>query len=273
MSEALMFNTWRSGSRAFVGEEASPWFARPLRRDSEVRLFCFPYAGGTSHTYRSWQKGLPQTIEVCPVELPGRNSRIGESPVRSVKRLIEEMTPALLPYLDRPFAFFGHSMGGLISFELTRELRRSYALYPERLFISACPAPHRRGIRQRVSYDLPEAEFVKELKRLGTPPEILDHSELRNIFLPIFRADFEACQTHRHSEEPPLDRPLTIFGGLQDKDLDRDELEEWRMHTTSVCVVRMLEGGHLFVNASQPLILGSLAEELQGRAPSRSLFP
>jgi medium-chain acyl-[acyl-carrier-protein] hydrolase len=242
----------------------TPWLpkARP-RPGVEVRLFCFPYAGGTTYTYRNWQSQLPPSIEICPVELPGRGARLGEPAETSIARLVRSTAAALSPYMDRPFAFFGHSMGGLISFELTRELRRAGAPQPAHLFVSACPAPHMRGRRQRITYNLPEPEFVGELRRLGgTPEEVLEHPELTQLVLPLLRADFEACQTHEYVPAPPLDCPLTVFGGLQDEELGRDELEEWRGHTSATCVVRMLPGGHLFVNTAHQTILRLLVNEL-----------
>jgi medium-chain acyl-[acyl-carrier-protein] hydrolase len=201
---------------------------------------------------------------VCPVELPGRGARIGEPVETSIARLVRALAPALAPFMDKPFAFFGHSMGALIAFELTRELRRSSRPSPMHLFVSACPAPHRRGSRQRVTYNLPEPEFMDELRRLGgTPKEVLDNPELMQLVSPLLRADFEACQTHEYVAEPPLDCPLTVLGGLQDADLGRGELEEWRQHTTSTCVVRMLAGDHLFVNTAQFSILSMLVNELR----------
>jgi medium-chain acyl-[acyl-carrier-protein] hydrolase len=254
-----MINPFKESSQA-----ATPWLpkVRP-KAGVEIRLFCFPYAGGTTYTYHNWQSLLPPEIEVCPVELPGRGVRIGEPPETRITCLVESMTPALLPYMDKPFAFFGHSMGGLISFEFARELRKLRQPQPAHMFVSACPSPHRRRSRQRVTYNLPEPEFVEELRRLGgTPREVLEEPELTQFIFPLLRADFEACQTYDYVPEPPLDCPLTLLGGLQDKELSRGELEEWREHTTSTCVVRMLAGDHLFVNTAQPLIIRMLADEL-----------
>jgi medium-chain acyl-[acyl-carrier-protein] hydrolase len=254
-----MFNPTQNNSHA-----ATAWLPK-LRPKAgvELRLFCFPYAGGTTHTYRNWQSQLPPSIEVCPVELPGHGVRIREPAETRIDRLVRAMTPALVPYMDRPFAFFGHSMGGLISFELARELRRSHGLAPAHMFVSACPSPHTRGLRQRITYNLPEPEFLDELRRLGgTPKEVLEHPELLQLVVSLLRADFEACQTYDYVAEPPLDCPLTIFGGLQDAEVGREELAEWREHTTSTCVVRMLAGEHLFVNTAQHFILRQLAGEL-----------
>lgn len=242
----------------------TPWLpkARP-KAGAEVRLFCFPYAGGTTYTYRNWQAQLPPSIEVCPVELPGRGARLGEPPETSIARLVGSMAPALLPYMDRPFALFGHSMGGLLSFELARELRRLGGPRPTHVFVSACPSPQVGGRRRRVTYDLPEPEFFAELRRLGGTPEgVLEHPELTQLVLPLLRADFEACQTHEHVPGPPLGCPLTVLGGLHDEEVGRDELEGWREHTEASCTVRMLAGGHLFVNTAQHTILRLLVNEL-----------
>ncbi|HWS85814.1 MAG TPA: alpha/beta fold hydrolase [Pyrinomonadaceae bacterium] len=228
-----------------------------------VRLFCFPYAGGTTYAYRNWPSLLPQAVEVCPVELPGRGARIGEPLETRIGRLAEAMATALLPYMDKPFAFFGHSMGGLIAFELARELRRTRRPQPAHLFVSACAAPDGRDRRKRVTYNLPEPEFIAELRRLGgTPKEALEHPELMQLVLPLLRADFEACQTYEFAPEPPLDCPLTVFGGLQDREVSSEGLEAWREHTTSTFVVRRLAGEHLFIHTAQHLILRAVADEL-----------
>ena len=254
-----MINPFKKGYQAGV-----PLLPKTrLKADSKISLFCFPYAGGTTSTYSNWDSVLPPAIEACPVELPGRAGRRSESPATSIIALVESMTPALLPYLDKPFAFFGHSMGALISFEFARELRRSHELAPEHMFVSACRAPHGYRSRQKVSYDLPEPEFIEELHRLnGTPREVLEHSELMQLIMPLLRADFQACQTYDYVHEPPLDCALTVFGGLQDRELTRSELEDWCGQTTSSCTVRMLPGDHFFINTAQSPILRMVVDQL-----------
>ena len=89
-----------------------------------LRLFCFPYAGGGAAVYRSWGGLLPREIQPCPVNLRGRGSRFTEAPLERLEAVTESLAEELAPHLDVPFAFFGHSMGALIAFELTRLLRR-----------------------------------------------------------------------------------------------------------------------------------------------------
>jgi medium-chain acyl-[acyl-carrier-protein] hydrolase len=242
-----------------------PWLPRVRSKgDSKLRLFCFPYAGGATYSYSSWDSLLPQEIEVCPVELPGRAGRMREPAARNIRSLVKSMGAALLPGMDRPFAFYGHSMGALISFELARELRRSHQLQPVHMFVSSCLPPHSPRRREKVTYNLPEPQFIEELRRFnGIPSEVQEHSEeLMQLTMPLLRADFEACQTYEYIAEPMLECPLTVVGGLEDKGLSRSDLEEWRGHTTSACTVRMVSGDHLFINTSQTWILRLLAEEL-----------
>lgn len=164
-----------------------------------LRLLCFPYAGGGANIFRTWQDNLPTTVEVCPVQLPGRERRLLEPPFTDLRFLVEAAARALLLYLDRPFAFFGHSMGATISFELARHLRQEKNVKPVHLFVSGRRAPQLPE-RHASTYDLPGAEFLEELRRLkGTPKEVLEHPELMELMLPLLRADFELIQTYQYS--------------------------------------------------------------------------
>jgi len=155
-----------------------------------------------------------------------------EKPFTSAQSLVEATAAAIFPHLDRPFAFFGHSMGALISFELARYLRRHHKPQPTHLFISGHRAPQ-LGIEKDLTSKLPDAEFAAELRRLnGMPREVLEHPELMQLMIPLLRADFEVCQTYQDTPEPPLDCPFEVFGGLQDEDVTREMVEAWREQTT-----------------------------------------
>src|ERR1051325_10798789 len=190
-----------------------------------MRLFCFPYAGGSSLIYRQWHESLPYDVEVCLVQLTGRGSRLMETPYKRVGPLVEAVAGAIQPLLDRPFAFFGHSMGAIICFELARHLRRQRPdTQPAYLFVSGRRAPQFPDT-DRVTYDLPEPELIAELRRLhGTPQEVLEHPELMRLMLPLLRADFELVQTYEYTPEPPLGCPIAVFGGLQDYEVPRESL-------------------------------------------------
>jgi medium-chain acyl-[acyl-carrier-protein] hydrolase len=236
-------------------------FFKPNTQAS-LRLFCFSYAGGGALSFRSWVDSLPQTIEVCAVDLPGRGTQIKLPPFTKVEPLLEAIASALIPHLDRPFAFFGHSMGGLLSFELTRLLRRKYARSPAHLFISGRPAPQ-RSLKKPPIHALPELSFLEELRRLqGTPEEVLANTELMQLLLPILRADFEVLETYLYSNESPLNCPITVFGGWRDREVDRDELEAWREQTRTTFSLYMLPGDHFFIHSAQTLLLEKITEQL-----------
>jgi medium-chain acyl-[acyl-carrier-protein] hydrolase len=235
-------------------------FRRPCE-NPRLRLFCFPYAGGGALIFRTWPDGLPADVEVCPVQFPGRGTRMRERPFTQLLPLVEALAEALVPLLDRPFAFFGHSLGALVSFELARRIRKRYGVHPVRIFVSGARAPQipRRGTP---IHTLPEKEFLAELRRLnGTPGEILDHQELMEIMLPLLRADFAVYETYVYSSEAPLNCPISAFGGLQDRGVNDCDLAAWRAQTAVSFSLRMFPGDHFFLK--QPHILRELSQELQ----------
>src|SRR5450759_4546174 len=100
------------------------WIAcRKPNPQARLRLFCFPYAGTGASIFRTWSDGLPAEVEVCPVEFPGRGTRLMETPFTQLSPLVQALAQALVPLMDKPFAFFGHSLGALVGFELARQLR------------------------------------------------------------------------------------------------------------------------------------------------------
>jgi medium-chain acyl-[acyl-carrier-protein] hydrolase len=161
--------------------------------------------------------------------------------------------------MDVPFAFFGHSMGALISFELARHLRRIHYPGPAQLFISAHRAPQLPDSNSPL-HDLPDSALIDALSRLGgTPQAILQHTELMNVMLPILRADLTLCETYVYISEPPLDCPIAVFGGEQDSMVSTQELQEWRNQTRSAFTLHMLPGDHFFLHSRQNLLLGTLS--------------
>ncbi len=230
--------------------------------DPRVRLFCFPYAGGSAATYRSWSDVLPPDVEVQAIQLPGREWRLKEEPYRSVFPLVEDLATALKDRFETPFAFFGHSLGALISFELARELRRRGLGGPEHLFLSGHRAPHLPKELPPI-HDGPDEEFYEGLRRLeGTPDELLENEELMQLLLPALRADFAMAETYECPSEPPLDCPMSVFGGLGDEVTGRPQIEPWAEHTTRDCKVRMVPGGHFFVEESRDLVLRAVFQDL-----------
>jgi medium-chain acyl-[acyl-carrier-protein] hydrolase len=231
---------------------------------ARIRLFCFPYAGAGIAIFRAWPDALPADVEVCPVQFPGRGTRLTEPPFTRLAPLIQALAEALFPLFDKQFAFFGHSLGALVSFELARQLRRQYGVQPVRLFISADRAPQIPN-RDPPVYDLPEGEFLAELRRLkGTPRELLQDEEVMQIMLPLLRADFAVYETYEYATEPPLNCPISVFGGLQDQRVTRGDLDAWRDQTSVCFSLRMFPGDHFFLNTTQPALLRVLSQELRG---------
>jgi medium-chain acyl-[acyl-carrier-protein] hydrolase len=230
-----------------------------------VRLFCFPYAGGSEAAFRIWQQNLPDGIEVLPIQLPGHGTRIKEPPLTRLVPLVQALSQSLRPELDLPFAFFGHSMGGLIAFELARQLRREGGPLPVHLFISAKCCPQQ--VDDFDTGEIPDEELIQILRRYeGTPREVLENAELMQLLLPVIRADMELCNTHVYDSEPPLPCPITAFGGLEDHVSGRPCLEGWRNYTTGRFTLRMFPAGHFFLQSWEKSILETIFRELAPHA-------
>jgi medium-chain acyl-[acyl-carrier-protein] hydrolase len=239
----------------------SAWIVRKPRPQAKVRLFCFPYAGGGASVYRAWPDALPH-LDVCVIQPPGREARMGEAPLTRIEPMVAAAVEAMMPLLDQPFAFFGYSLGTYVAFEAARRLRALGAPLPVRLFLGACHAPQ-LGHRKAPIHALPDAEFLEELRKYqGTPAEILEHEELMAMLLPLLRADFAVYETYKVRDEPPLDIPFSVLGGLNDEDATRDELDAWRAHTTRAFVLRMFPGNHFFLNTERTRLLTSVLQDL-----------
>jgi medium-chain acyl-[acyl-carrier-protein] hydrolase len=235
-----------------------PWAVRS-KPHPRLRLFCLPYAGGGASLFRLWATKLPLEVDVCPIFLPGRERRMREAPFTRLQPLVEALAVALQPFMDVPFAFFGHSMGALISFELTRYLRKNQQPEPVQIFASSFRAPQLPD-RNPPLHQLSDSGIVDMLTRIGgTPQSILQHAELMKMLIPIMRADFELCETYTYTPEPPLDRPITTFGGAQDMLVSAQELEAWQAQTRGAFSVRLFEGDHFFLHNQQDALLQALS--------------
>ena len=233
-----------------------PWIkcfhARP---DARVRLICFPFAGGSASTYQTWHKGIGRYIEVWAVQPPGREERFREPPLSSRSLFIRTLADVLVPNLTKPFAMFGHSLGAGLAFELTRELRRRGARGPEHLFLSARRAPHLSPRRKVALYDLPEEEFVAQIRAYkGTPAAVLENAELMALFLPTLRADFGLGEIEPFIEERPIDCPIAALGGVRDEWVSTADIELWRAHTTGAFSRQLFPGDHFYLNTLSKML-------------------
>lgn len=246
---------------------SNPWLVVPHPNpQASCRLFCFPFAGGGATLFRSWSPAVPATLELCAVQLPGREERLHQPPLSTWPDLLAELTLALAPWLDKPFALFGHSLGARVALALAQHWHSQYA--PRHLILSACPAP---GISHLPPlHSLPDSDLIAAVDaRYGNIPQaLLAQPELLALFLPSLRADFMLYETYADHAATgpagPLSCPLAVLGGLQDPLVSRQDLLAWRAQTTGRFTIRMFPGNHFFLkNAQSPLLqmIGQLIEE------------
>ena len=223
-----------------------------------LRLFCFPHAGGGVATYQSWAERLPRSIAVVPMRPPRPKKP------DNMAELVAAWADAIQPYVDEPFAFFGHSMGAVVAFEVARLLRRHNQAMPRLLVASGARAPQFR--RGHVPPPEPaEAEFIDALRRLqGTPPEVLENPGLMQWILPALREDAAIYRHYTYAEEPPLDCPIRAYGGTDDPNVSRAQLEAWGDQTTASFAVRVIPGGHFYLQTHSQEFFASLAQDLAG---------
>ena len=240
------------------------WAVYPSRNpNARLRLFCFPYAGGGATVYSPWPRALPPEVEVVAVQPPGREARLAEKPYGDLAQLVEAMHPQLLPHMDKPFAFYGHSNGGLMAFELARTLRRTGGPMPLHLFVGGRPAPQ-LDLDEEMIHALPHDEFLNALRRYaGTPEEVLQNAEIMELIEPVLRADFSLGETYAYTPEPPLDLPVSAYGGERDDEVDVEELEAWREQTSREFRLQMFNGDHFFINGNRAQVLQHLSRELR----------
>jgi len=244
--------------------EGNPWLPGiKLDQPAALRLFCFPYAGGAASLYRGWAANLPAEVQVCPVQLPGREQRLREPAYTDLKALVAELARVLRPYLNQPFAFFGHSMGGLLSYELAQYLNHHFGISPAALFVAGSRPPHRLENNNPI-YQLPDEEFIEVLgyRYGGIPKIILDTPEVLQLFLPLLRSDFSVFDTYNYPDHPPLTCPLFVYGGEQDRAVTPSYLMAWEEQTTSSFKSQMIPGDHFFVRSNQGQFLEALTQDL-----------
>jgi medium-chain acyl-[acyl-carrier-protein] hydrolase len=243
----------------------NPWLAnfRPNPR-AGLRLFCFPHAGSSAAAYGLWAEKLPEEIDVWAVEYPGRGSRRPEPPFVRLAALVSAMLPHLQQALTKPFAVFGHSMGGLIAFEVVRRLQLRGGPRPLALVAAGCRAPSRPPATPPI-HALPDGEFIAHLASLnGTPASILGDPKLLRLFLPTLRADLQAAETYSYVAGPKLTCPVASYHGASDPEIPVEDLEAWRAETRGPFTRHTFPGDHFFLRTSEGLVMQRLAAGLTG---------
>ena len=220
-----------------------------------IRLFCFPYAGGGANVFQTWSAGLWNAAEVLAIELPGRGRRFSAPLETQVGSLVEGITTALLPYLDKPYAMFGHSLGALLAFEVARHVKHQNQPEPRHLMVSGRDAPHWPNPTPPIHH-LPDAEFIAAIRRYnGTPEAVLANPELLDLFLPVLRADFKLAEAYDYTPGPNLSCPITVYGGTEDDHTTPDGLGAWQQLTDGPFNSHLFEGDHFFLQTQQKTLL------------------
>jgi medium-chain acyl-[acyl-carrier-protein] hydrolase len=244
--------------------ETTPWIVGGRTSSSALcRLFCLPHSGSGAFQFATWKDLLPQVLDVCPIQLPGRENRLREPPLNRIQAIVENLASEINPYLDRPYILYGYSLGALIAFELARELRRRKIHPPLALCALARRAPH------LAQYDAPmhslaDNLFLAELARRygGLPAIIQQDVELMKLVMPVLRADITALETYVYEEQDPLDCPIYAFGGNLDSTAKEKDLEAWRSHTKSGFELKMFDGDHFFIRNNRESIFRSILAQI-----------
>ncbi|MEU1406605.1 alpha/beta fold hydrolase [Streptomyces sp. NPDC005728] len=245
------------------------WLLSAAPRAAACDLYCFPHGGGSAAEYLRWSRDL-RTARVHAVQLPGRVPRLHEAAPGTMRELVEAFV-AEAPLPAGRFVFFGHSLGALFAYEITRALAAAGRPLPARLVVSGFRAPHLPHPVTQI-HRLPDDELLDTVARLhgGLPDEVLASAELRGLAASALRADYRILETYVWHAGEPLPVPLTVFGGEDDR-ITADELEAWSEHTSAGATVRRFPGGHFYLREGPVPVQRALSAALATvRAGERS---
>lgn len=213
----------------------------------KVKLFCLPFAGGNKYSYQPYVQLAPDFLEIIPLELPGRGARIKEDLLTNLDLLVNDAFNQIKDHLSEPYAIYGHSMGSIMGYLLTKKIIESGLDQPLYLFLTGCTAPCLIYEKDIPRHSLPKDEFIERLRDLGgCPEEILNDDSLMSFFEPILRADFEAVESYFYQETEPFDIPITVINGL-DESIPYEDALHWQAETSEKIEVRQFPGGHFFI--------------------------
>ena len=227
-------------------------------------MFLFPPAGGDVSTYLHWEDLLPDYVEVCLVKLPGRGMRISEPAIDNLDELTEKLLAEMEKYMDLPFVFFGHSMGGLVAYGLAQKMQERNMNLPKKLMISSIKAPsYMKTFTECLTddnndklYMKSDQEFLARVEKLGGIPQtLLDSKEFIELILPSFKSDMKLCETYNSEEAKILDIPFDIFGGNKDGIVNKEELNGWKMFTNKSCTITIFPGNHFYFMDNPTILL------------------
>ena len=225
-----------------------------------MRLVGFPHAGGGASCFHRWFRDLRQNLDVIGIQLPGRENRLREPAISDLSDLLGRIVENLAPALQNqtPFIFFGHSLGALLAFEVTRQFRANGWPLPRALIVSGRTAPH-IPLSRAPMHTLSDDELLEEVVRLdGIPRQLQTSGEMRDLFLPILRADLKLDETYMYSPERPLPCPILACGGKDDPEAPVPGMHEWQFYTESRFVLKIIEGEHFYMQTNSALFTSEL---------------
>lgn len=226
----------------------SRWIRRAARHRPRLRLVCLPFAGGGASVYQALPGLLPPSIEVLAVQLPGREDRSRENPPGNLSALVAACAVALRPYLNVPYALYGHCAGALLAYEVAHEVGRRFGVWPTHLVAGAQPAPH-LPVTNFPLHELPDEDLLEVIRERGGLPEaVARRPDLVAVLLPLLRSDFALWENYRHSPRDPLPCPVTTVRGRADLLVDASATEPWAQHSEAGWSELLVEGGHYFIS-------------------------
>ncbi len=225
-----------------------------------VRIFCIPFAGGNAYSYKDLKEHIADFAELVPLELPGRGRRFGEGLLTSLERMADDLFAQVRNELQGPYAVYGHSMGGRLSYLVARRALAAGLPAPMHLFVSGCEAPC--VVQNRRRYELPRDEFIAVLHGMDCPPQVLQSEELMEVFEPVLRADFEANDTFEYQRQAPFKIPITVMIGTEEE-TSREEALKWQQVTVQEIVLVEFSGGHFFIFDHLPELGRIVSQRLQ----------
>lgn len=240
----------------------SKWiFKRKDMTSRKMRLFCLPYAGGGAIVYRNWQNKLSEDIEVCPIQLPGRENRLYEPLIDNSKEMVDAIYEGIKDYLDCPFAIFGHSMGGVLAYELALKLEKNHKK-PKVLFMSATTLDFDFADKTISDFD---DEHLKRylIKSGGTVSEALMNKDFCNIYYPIIRNDYKIIESYKCPRDK-VSCEICAFASKNDTQIPCCKTEDLKRYTNDF-KISYFNGNHFFLRSEEDKLCDFINKELKER--------
>jgi surfactin synthase thioesterase subunit len=230
---------------------------------NKMRIFIFPFAGGRASAFKDWAHYFAPEIEICPLQLPGREERYNEKPYQHLDELMQDVSSNIKDGEDLPYVFFGHSMGAYLCIEACRVMENMALPLPRHVFLSGANPAKKKDIGS-FDGDIDDKSLLAVLKKFnGIPREILGDDTLLKIFLNIVRTDLVMLKSFNKDSNYKFSMPITVFGGDADVFVPRDELKDWENYSNAYCNQFILPGDHFFIFSEKEKLLSYINMELK----------